>query len=436
MTSAEPHVATAAIQCEVSGRETEILSALGIPWIGGSQHITCPYPTHADNHPSWRWDAVKGRAYCTCTPSGSIFDVIRKVKGVGFEQAKIMAAEIIGRPDLIIERNARPYSRFDAASLLDPAPENKDNDLCWRYLAHRLDVEPNMVPRPFTKVVGIKQLAYFDAPRHKDDKPLHIGDFPAAVFETVDRNDCRHAHRIYLAAGGFGKAELGLCTNGTPRDPKKSARKIGNETTAGRAVIWGDPLKAETEIICEGIETATAVAFAFGAEVTSRTVMVAACITAAGVQAFKPWPAAKHVIVGADRDEFSEQGKPPSRRGEIAAQKFAQLHHGEIAISIALPGRPGEKIDWLNVLKQEGVELVRRGISDAVSIEGHSQGNSLETKESRCADDRAKQADVIMKLARKGAELFHTPEGISFADVRVEGIVRPGQCVLGASSYG
>ena len=95
-------------------------------------------------------------------------------------------------------RDSRPTGSYQRAqratvfplrrcfALEDPAPENKDNDLCWRYLAHRLDVEPTMVPRPFTKVVGIKQLAYFDAPRHKDDKPFHIGDFPAAVFETVD----------------------------------------------------------------------------------------------------------------------------------------------------------------------------------------------------------------------------------------------------------
>jgi hypothetical protein len=138
MRAAEPYVATAAIRREVSGRETEILSALGIPWTGGSQHITCPYPTHADKNPSWRWDAVKSRAYCTCTPSDSIFDVIRKVKGVSFEEAKIMAAEIIGRPDLISERNAQPYSRVDAVSLLNPAPKNSDDDLCWRYLAQRL----------------------------------------------------------------------------------------------------------------------------------------------------------------------------------------------------------------------------------------------------------------------------------------------------------
>jgi hypothetical protein len=58
MTSAKPYVATAAIRRGISGRETEILSALGIPWTGRSQHITCPYPTHADKNPSWRWDAM------------------------------------------------------------------------------------------------------------------------------------------------------------------------------------------------------------------------------------------------------------------------------------------------------------------------------------------------------------------------------------------
>lgn len=204
MSTAEQYVATATIRREVSGRETEILSALGIRWTGGSQHITCPYPAHTDKNPSWRWDAVKVRAYCTCAPSHSIFDVTRNMNGVGFEEAQT-------------------YSRADAASLLHPAPENKDDDLGWQYLAHRLGLEPNMVPRPLTKVVGIRQLAYFDAPRQKGEKPLHVGDFPAAVFETIDRNDGRHAHRIYLASAGLGKAELGHSADGTRRERARSA---------------------------------------------------------------------------------------------------------------------------------------------------------------------------------------------------------------------
>ena len=101
MTAREAFVPTGAIQHAVVGRENEILAALGIRWTGGSQHINCPYPDHADNHPSWRWDAAKRRAFCTCTKSGSIFDVVCKMKEVSFEAAKIIVAEMIGRADLI-----------------------------------------------------------------------------------------------------------------------------------------------------------------------------------------------------------------------------------------------------------------------------------------------------------------------------------------------
>lgn len=153
-----------------------------------------------------------------------------------------------------------------------------------------------------------------------------------------------------------------MAVDGTERDPKKSARKIGNEKTAGRSVIWGDASKADTEIICEGIETAAAVALAFEPEISGGQIMVAACITAAGVAAFKPWSAAKQVIVGADRDEFSEKGTPPPGRGEIAAQEFAKVQNGKIAISIALPDKPGEKVDWLELLEREGIDAVRSGI--------------------------------------------------------------------------
>jgi hypothetical protein len=97
----EMFVPTASIRDAVAGREEEILKALGIQWSGNSTHIRCPYSDHPDNHPSWRWNAVNAQAHCTCTPSASIFDVIGKIRGVDFEAAKIAAAEIIGRTDLL-----------------------------------------------------------------------------------------------------------------------------------------------------------------------------------------------------------------------------------------------------------------------------------------------------------------------------------------------
>jgi hypothetical protein len=305
MTPREAFVPTDAIQQAVVGRENGILAALGICWTGRSQHINCPYPDHADNNPSWRWDAIKHCAFCTCTKSDSIFDVVCKMKSVRFDAAKVIVAEIIGRLDLI-NRSARRPRRIDAASLLNPDPENRDDNPVWAYLGHRLGIDSAEVPRPATKVVGIKSLPYFDSPQAKGAKPVLVGEFPAAIFETIDCDNRRHAHRIYLAPGGIGKAELGSTATGGRREPKKSAPKIGNENTAGRAVIWGDPSKASTAILCEGIETATAVALAFHAEIASGETMIAACINAGGIEAFRPWSAAKRVIVAADRDESPE----------------------------------------------------------------------------------------------------------------------------------
>jgi hypothetical protein len=107
MSGGERYVPTKAIRDAVKGREINVLSALGIHWDGKSSHIRCPYPAHEDQHPSWRWNQAKRRAHCTCTPSASIFDVIGKVRGVDFEAAKIVVAEMIGCFDLIRGKNAR-----------------------------------------------------------------------------------------------------------------------------------------------------------------------------------------------------------------------------------------------------------------------------------------------------------------------------------------
>jgi Protein of unknown function (DUF3631) len=367
----EQLVLTGKIRDAVKGRETDILTALQIPWTGESHHIRCPYPDHPDHNPSWRWDNKHKIAFCSCvgTRPGekkghNILNVIAAKEGLNFEAAKIRAASIIGRLDLINRTNRQKYQRTDAASLLSPPSYNRDDALAWNYLGHRLGIDPERVPRPSTKVVGIKSLAYFDPPKQHRGKPIHVGDFPAAIFETIDREGKRHAHRIYLSPGGVGKAELGT-SGGEQRSAKKSAKKTENDNIAGRAAIWGDPSKAETELLIEGIETAAAAALAFETEIANGKMVVVACITAGGIEAFKPWPPAKRVIVGADRDETCKDGRPSTRRGEVAARKFAAVHHHEMALSVALPGKPGEKLDWLDVFRRDGVEAVRSGILTA-----------------------------------------------------------------------
>jgi len=238
--------------------------------------------------------------------------------------------------------------------------------LVWNYLGHRLGIDPVEVPRPSTKVVGINSLPYFDSIKQlSGSKPVLVGNFPAAIFETVDCDGKRHAHRIYLAPEGAGKADLGVAPNGSEREPKKSAIRKPGDNIGGRAVIWGDPTKAKTHIICEGIETGAAIALALAAEIRSAGVAVLSCINAGGIEAFKPWPVVKQVIVAADRDEASPEGHPPRRRGELAARKFASVHRDEALISIALPGNLGEEIDWLDVLRRDGPDAVRSGILTA-----------------------------------------------------------------------
>jgi hypothetical protein len=80
----------------VHGRESDVLQVIGIPWDDGAGHITCPYPDHADDNPSWRWDQRKARAHCTCVGrSHSIFDVVMRREGIEFEMAKLRVAEIL-----------------------------------------------------------------------------------------------------------------------------------------------------------------------------------------------------------------------------------------------------------------------------------------------------------------------------------------------------
>ena len=70
------------------------------------------------------------------------------------------------------------------------------------------------------------------------------------MFGTVAADGRTHAHRIYLAPGGAGKADLGSGPDGQPRDPKKSARIIGDDNTSGCSVLWGDPERAPWIILC------------------------------------------------------------------------------------------------------------------------------------------------------------------------------------------
>jgi hypothetical protein len=372
MTDATTYVVTQDAKTAVSGREPEILDAMGINWRNGRPHIHCPYPQHDDADPSWRWDERQALAHCTCSQGLTIFDVMMKMESIDFDAAKLRAVELLDRRGLIRERSdERRIQATDAESLLNASAQDRDDQLPANYLGHRLQVPSPLIVMPTTPVVGIRALGYFDAPapakgRGRPPKPTHVGDFACAVFGTVDADSNRHAHRIYLSPGGAGKAELGVTADGFPRDPKKSARILDGRSTAGRAVLWGDPNQSPSILVCEGIETGAALAFAFSSEIEAGEITVAAAISAVGVEAFKPWPATQYLFICADRDEATKpSGKPGSRRGETAARKLALKCYRELSVFIALPGASDESVDWLDIHVRGGFEAVRNGVKAA-----------------------------------------------------------------------
>jgi len=367
-------VITRDIKAAVSGRETDVLDGLRIDWrrCTHSNHIQCPYPEHGSDGDNWRWDARKAKAFCTCQTghADGILDVVMKCEGLDIEGAKIRVAGMIGRSDLVKTKGGKGGQRSDAVSLLNPSAGAGDADLSRAYLAHRLGIEAADVLMPSTAAVGWRSLAYYDPPAKQGGKPVHVGDFPAAVFATIAADGGMHAHRIYVAPGGAGKADLGNSLSGKPRDPKKSAKAPSDgASTAGRSVLWGDARRAPHIIVAEGIETAAAIAHAFRPEVNAGTLAIAAAISTGGVSAFQVYPETSKVTVAADRDESIKPSRPsPTRAGERAAREFGMREHdrGGVETSIALPGLPGTATDWLDVLRAEGLNAVRAGIEAAV----------------------------------------------------------------------
>jgi phage/plasmid primase-like uncharacterized protein len=390
--SLEPRVATAAIRAAVKGRETEVLEALGIAWAGGAPHISCPYPDHADENPSWRWDERKGKAYCTCIEgSQSIFDVVMRVEGVEFDPAKLRVAEILGRQDLIKVGDGERHQAMDAASLLRPPPDQRDENVARSYLAYRLDLLPDQVPMPSTPVAGWRSLAYYDPPARRDGQPKLVGHHPCVVFGTRSPDGRRHGHRIYVGPEGAGKAELGRGTNGRPRDPKKSATLKEGQSAASCVVLWGDPAKAPHLILAEGIETAAALALARQAEIAAGEVAVAAALSTGGIRSFQPWLATRRITIAADRDEDRSADDRGFKAGEQAARAFAIAHNERVDVGIALPGEPGEDVDWLDVLRRDGVDTVRVWLDGAERFMPTT--HEIEAAK-RCADQASKLAEI------------------------------------------
>jgi hypothetical protein len=75
--------------------------------------------------------------------------------------------------------------------------------------------------------------------------------------------------------------------------------------------------------------------------------------------------ATKRATVCADRDEAKRKSERGYQAGEKAARKFARRHRANVEVTIALPGSPGGKVDFLDLLLRDGADAVRATIEAA-----------------------------------------------------------------------
>lgn len=384
------YVKTGDIKEAIRGRETEIVDSLGIAWRNGGPHIRCPYPNHEDKNPSWRWDDKACRAVCSCTQQGDgAIDVLAKMEGIDFDDAKVRVAEVLGRDDLIKTKRQpvlgeQRYPSTTAKSLINPPADKRQDDLARVYLASRLGIPADQMIMPVTEWAGWREFPYFDTKASKkgDSPPLFVGNFACAVFGSRSVDGRQHAHRIYVAPGGEGKAELGKQTNGNPRSVKKAAKVAKDFNPTGCAVIWGSIDTAPAVVICEGIETGAAIAFSIQELITSGNAAVAACIDGNGVASFRPWLATQRLIIAADRDEARAVDQRGYQAGEISARKCGFANHQAVLVKIALPGAPGSKTDFLDLFQASGPAAVKATLMQGYAYapsESELQKQSQET---------------------------------------------------------
>jgi hypothetical protein len=178
----ERFVATVAIRAAVRGHEGDVLDALDIRWRQGTPHINCPYLGHADNHPSWRWDKHKARAYCSCVGgSHSIFDVVMQAKGLDFEQAKIRVAELLNRAELIKERRARKRKGGGG----DIPRKQRRNGATARGCRLTEYADVKRLPLEFLLANGLREISYLGAPAISIPYFSHNGSDPAIRYRQA-----------------------------------------------------------------------------------------------------------------------------------------------------------------------------------------------------------------------------------------------------------
>lgn len=204
----------------VTGREQDILDALGIERHKRNHHIVCPLPAHDDSDPSFRFDLSKGKYFCTCG-DGDIVDVVCQSRGMDVIQAcnwirELIGVELIGvrreetfqqraaRERLLAEQRAQAEERKrerDAAEAAETERQREKASAMWR----RSQPATGTIAQAYLASRGIKCELYptirFLDPGKPGYHPCMLAPFGLAADKIGG------VHLTYLRPDGLGKAK-------------------------------------------------------------------------------------------------------------------------------------------------------------------------------------------------------------------------------------
>ena len=305
------------IQDRARGRWRGILDAVGVdPRYLTGKHGPCPICNGGKDRFRFDDKGGDGTFFCTHCGAGNGVDLVMKIRGVAFVEAKRAIEGVIGVAPVIVPKVGRneEQQRDQMAALWQRASRLDGDDLASRYLRQR-EVELEEWPTMLRYVP--------DLPHWSDGNVRTLHPAMLAKFVAPDGRSAI-LHRTYLAEPGV-KAKLPGEANAKSYMPGK---------VPARGAVRLAPA-AETLGIAEGVETALSASILF-------SVPVWASLTTGSMVKWEPPPEARNLIIFGDRDD--------SFAGQNAAFALAyRLRTEGRGVEVRIPD-PEDGSDWNDVL--------------------------------------------------------------------------------------
>lgn len=328
------------------GRWIEILSTLA-PQISealenpGRKKITCPLHGGRSDFRLFKKSTETGEAICTCKAWSNGVDLLMDLNNWDVKTCMTEIANVLWGAQGVVAQPRRPEPKGNS--------ERKNRALMEKSYNTWMETVPLLAPEadPALQYLARRGIHWetLEGMEHylrfhpelpywvpaKGDKYECVGEYPAIVARFVNADDeSVTLHRIYLDADSLytGKAM-----------DKKMRAYPDTLTLHGGAIRLGEP--APMIGVAEGVENALAAREATGLSVWP-------CFANTLLETFIPPEPVKGLVIFGDRDL--------NHAGESSAMTLVEnLKSYEITPKVFIPGRPGDKLDWNDVLTTKGL---------------------------------------------------------------------------------